>query len=129
MNGISNLYIPICGLLVAILCCVCFFSKERVKNKETSIFARILIYSLVDSIMMVVIFLIAINRNDLIPLMRFLNKIDYAMYILWSSNFFLYVYYITSKDKKDGAKFYNWFFYDTTILDIFLMLLMLFLPV
>ena len=57
MSGLSNLYIPVCGLLISILCLICFFSKERVKNRETSIFSRILIYSLVDSIMMVLIFL------------------------------------------------------------------------
>ena len=130
MDGLSNLYIPICGLLIAILCAVCFFSKERVKNKETSIFARILIYSLVDSVMMVTIFLLAIYRSDLDYLLQFLNKVDYAMYLLWASNFFLYVYYITSKDQNTGiAKFYNWFFYFTTIIDVSIMLVMLFLPV
>ena len=130
MNGLSNLYIPVCGLLIAILCCICFFSKERVKNKETSIFARILIYSLVDSIMMVLIFLLAIYHSNWDVLLKFLNKVDYAMYLLWSSNFFLYVYYITSKDIKTGiAKYYNWFFYATTILDITIMLLMLLMPV
>ena len=130
MNGLSNLYIPVCGLLIAILCSICFFSKERVKNKETSIFARILIYSLVDSVMMVVIFLLAIYRSDLKVLLEFLNKVDYAMYLLWSSNFFLYVYYITSKDQTTGvAKFYNWFFYFTTIIDVSIMLILLFLPV
>ena len=130
MNGLSNLYIPICGLLIAILCTICFFSKERVKNKETSIFTRILIYSLVDSVMMVLIFLFAIYRSDLEALLRFMNKVDYAMYLLWASNFFLYVYYITSKDLKTGiAKYYNWFFYFTTIIDVSIMVVMLFLPV
>ncbi len=130
MEGLSNLYIPVCGLLIAILCAICFFSKERVKNKETSIFARILIYSLVDSILMVSIFLLAIYRSDLGYLLQFLNKVDYAMYLVWASNFFLYVYYITSKDAKTGvAKFYNWFFYFTTIIDVSLMVIMLFLPV
>ena len=129
MNGISNLYIPVCGLLIAILLTICFFSKGRVKNKETSIFARILIYSLVDSISMVTIFVIAIRQENWIGLLEFLNKFDYAMYLLWASNFFLYVYYVTSKDNKGGAKYYNWFFYSTTLLDVLLMLLMLFLPV
>ena len=61
MNGLYNLYIPVCGLFVAILNSICFFSKKRVKNKETAIFARILIYSLIDSIVMVSIFGIALK--------------------------------------------------------------------
>ena len=129
MNGISNLYIPVCGLFISILCNICFFCKERVKNRETSIFARILIYSLVDSLMMVAIFCLAIWKSNLIPLIEFLNKIDYAMYILWASNFFLYVYYITSKNNENKAKYYDFFFYSTTIIDIIVMLLILILGV
>ena len=126
MDGLSNLYIPVCGLFIALLSNICFFSKKRIKNKETSIFARILIYSLVDSIMMVSIFSLAIWSNNSIPLLKFLNKIDYAMYILWASNFFLYVYYIVTKNSENGgAKYYNFFFYVTTIIDIILMFLIL----
>lgn len=124
MEGLSNLYIPICGLFIAILSNICFFSKKRIKNKETSIFSRILIYSLVDSLVMVVIFYLGIWFKHLNGLIEFLNKIDYAMYILWASNFFLYVYYITSKDnEQSGSKYYNLFFYVTTVIDIIFILL------
>lgn len=130
MNGIYNLYIPICGLFVSILCNIVFFSKQRIKNKETAIFSRVLIYSLVDSIMMVVIILLAIYDNEKIRLMEFLNKVDYAMYILFSSNLFLYVYYVTSKDNENQkAKLYDFFFISTTIIDVVLIILLLFLKV
>ena len=130
MNGIYNLYIPICGLFVSILCNIVFFSKQRIKNKETAIFSRVLIYSLVDSIMMVAIILLAIYANEKIRLMEFLNKVDYAMYILFSSNLFLYVYYVTSKDNENQkAKLYDFFFISTTIIDVVLMILLLFLKV
>lgn len=97
MSGIYNLYIPICGLFLSILCNMVFFMKERVKNKETAIFSRLIIYSLVDSILMVTIISLAIFNKNSIILMEILNKVDYAIYILFSSNLFLYVYYVTSK--------------------------------
>ena len=130
MDGIYNLYIPLCGLLLSVICNIVFFSKERAKNKETAIFSRVLIYSLVDSLIMVTIICLAIFKNGNISLLEFLNKVDYAMYILFSSNFFLYIYYVTSKNiETQRAKLYNYFFYLTTIIDILLMILLLFLKV
>ena len=130
MEGLYNLYIPVCGLFVSILCNIVFFSKERVKNKETAIFSRILIYSLVDSILMFSIICLAIANNVKIGLLEFLNKSDYSMYILFLSNFFLYVYYVTSKeDESQKAKLYSFFFYLTTVIDCILILMILFMKV
>lgn len=129
MEGIYNLYIPLCGLLLSFICNIVFFLKERAKNKETAIFSRVLIYSLVDSILMVSIIVLAIFGKS-VKLLEFLNKVDYAMYILFSSNFFLYVYYVTSEDTETKkAKLYDFFFYLTTIIDVLLMVLLLFLKV
>ena len=123
MNGYSNLCIAICGFFISILCNICFFKKERLVNKETSIFARVLIYGLVDSTLMIVMYCIALfyQRNEL--LLVWLNKTDYAMYILWSSNFFLYIYYVITKDnEKNGSKYYKFFFWLTTIVDLIIIL-------
>ena len=130
MAGVYNLYIPICALITAVICNIVFFSKERAQNKETAIFSRVLIYSLIDSILMVTIICLALFHKESIGLMKFLNKVDYAMYILFSSNFFLYVYYVTSKEDKDQkVKLYNFFFYLTTVIDVILMILLLFMNV
>ncbi len=130
MEGIYNLYIPVCGLITAFICNIVFFSKERAKNKETTIFSRILIYSLIDSVIMVAIMCLALFNSESIKLMEFLNKVDYAMYILFSSNLFLYVYYVTSKeDKIQKAKLYTFFFYFTTVIDIISIILLLFMKV
>ena len=67
MQGIYNLYLPICGLIIAIICNIVFFSKERIRNKETAIFSRELIYSLIDSLLMVTIIYLALFRpSDII---------------------------------------------------------------
>ena len=130
MAGVYNLYIPVCALITAIICNIVFFSKERAQNKETAIFSRVLIYSLVDSVLLVIIICLALFNKNSIELMKFLNKVDYAMYILFSSNLFLYVYYVTSKEEKEQkVKLYNFFFYLTTVIDIILMILLLFMNV
>ena len=130
MNGIYNLYIPICGLLISIICNIVFFSKDRAKNKETEIFSRELIYSLIDSILMVIIIYLALFHNNNIKLLEYLNKVDYAMYILFASNLFLYVYYVTSKENENQkVKYYNLFFWITTFIDIALMITLLFIKV
>ena len=130
MYGIYNLYIPVCGLLISLICNLVFFTKARAKNKETAIFSRELIYSLVDSILMVVIISIALFKPNKIKLMEYLNKIDYAMYILFTSNLFLYVYYVTTPyDENKKSKLYNMFFWLTTAFDLFFMFLLLFMKV
>ena len=130
MNGIYNLYIPLCGFLLSIFCSIVFFSKKRVKNKETAIFSRVLVYSFVDSVLMVTILLLSILGNKNFALLEFLNKVDYAMYILFSSNFFLYVYYVLFKDNENSkARNYNFLFYFTTVIDVILMILLLFMKV
>ena len=130
MNGIYNLYIPICGLLISIICNIVFFSKDRAKNKETEIFSRELVYSLIDSILMVIIIYLALFYNNNIKLLEYLNKADYAMYILFTSNLFLYVYYVTSKENENQkVKYYNLFFWITTFIDITLMITLLFMKV
>ena len=127
MSGIYNLYIPLCGLFIAIICNCVFFFKERANNKETEIFSRELIYSLIDSILMVLIIWLALFKSNSIKLLEYLNKIDYMTYILFTSNLFLYVYYVTSKvDENKKVKLYDFFFWLTSFADVFLMILVLF---
>ena len=130
MEGVYNLYIPICGLLISLICNFIFFSKTRAKNKETEIFSRLLIYSLVDSIIMITIIYLALFSSNNLKLLEFLNKVDYAMYILFSSNLFLYVYFVTTKDDENKkSKLYNFFFWITTFFDIILIIMLLFMKV
>jgi hypothetical protein len=117
-----------CALFVSMLCGIVFFFRERARNKETAIFGRMLIYSLIDSMMMVIIIYLSLFTNINVKILEFLNKIDYSMYILFTSNLFLYVYYVTTKDDETQKnKSYNIFFYSTTIIDIILIITSFFL--
>ena len=95
-----NLYFPICSFFVALLLCIDFFSKERVKNKETKIFAAMITSSLIDTILMILVILIGYGVFGTNELAIILNKLDFIQYILWAWSFFLYIFYISFNNKK-----------------------------
>ena len=100
----TNLYIPIFGLLIALLTNIVFFSKKRIKSKETELYKIMLITSLIDSIILsLIIYLGYINRYSL-TLIKILNKIDFIMYLLWMSSLFLYVITIDKTNKLNKIK-------------------------
>ena len=96
----TNLYIPVCGFFCSLLLTILFFSKQRVNNNETSIFSKMLIVSLLDAILMISIIFIAYKWSNQIFLLKILNKLDYAQFVLWTSNFFLYIFYIVHPQHK-----------------------------
>ena len=121
----TNLYIPICGFLCSLLLTILFFSKQRVDNNETSIFSKMLIASLLDGILMISIIFIAYKWRNQIFLLKILNKFDYAQFILWTSNFFLYIFYIIHPQHKS----YKTVSKVTYIVDFVLILVLFVLPV
>lgn len=102
-----NLYIPVCGLFCALLLCICFFSRKRVKSKETKLFSVMLINSLIDSILMVSIILIAYLNPEQVFLIKLLNKLDYLQFLFWVWGLFLYIYYISTKNEEKGDTRYQ----------------------
>ena len=55
----NTILLPIGALLISIFLLVIFFSKERVKNKETKVYSRMLITNFIFSILCIVTFLYA----------------------------------------------------------------------
>lgn len=102
-----NLYIPICALMCTLLVVITFFTKKRIDNKETQLFSVMLIAGLIDCICMVSIFLLAYFLPEQIVLMKFLNKVDFVQFILWVWILFLYITYISIKDRKNGLRRYE----------------------
>ena len=121
----TNLYIPICGFLCSLLLTILFFSKQRVDNNETSIFSKMLIASLLDGILMISIIFIAYKWDNQIFLLKLLNKFDYAQFMLWTSNFFIYIFYIVHSQDK----FYKTISKITYIVDLILIAIVFILPV
>ena len=97
----SSLYFSISALLWTILIFILYFSKERIKSKETNIYGFMIISSLIDLILVIVELLITYfyDSSLSIILVKFLNKIDFIHYIVWPTLFFLYVLSITIKNE------------------------------
>ena len=101
-----NQYFSICGLFCVILLIIAFFGKEKVDSIETRIYGTMIVSSLVD--ILLVIYEVSFGYMNLseIPyqLLRISNKIDMVYYILWPTLLFLYMFYITYKDKEKYEK-------------------------
>lgn len=101
-----NQYFSICGLFCIILLIIAFFGKEKVESIETKIYGTMIVSSLVD--ILLVIYEVSFGYMNLseIPyqLLRISNKIDMVYYILWPTLLFLYMFYITYKDKEKYEK-------------------------
>ncbi len=120
----TNLYFLICGFFCIILIVFLFYSKERIKTKETKIYGIMILSSFVDITLVIIELLICYyNYNE--ALVKFLNHIDLIHYILWPTLLFLYVYYITYQDLRKYTILKNFVFF----LGIFFVLIEFILPI
>ena len=108
----SNLYIPIFACMCSLLLVISFFCKKRVDNKETSIFAWMLLINFIDCILMISMISIGYYVGEDMPsgiilLLKILNKIDYSLFICWVSLIGLYVTYLFVNDKENIIFPYN----------------------
>ena len=122
----TNLYFPVCGFFCIMLVIIMFFSKERVKSKETGIYGCMIISSLIDVTLVMLVLLIGYTFTDIpYTIIKLINKIDFVHYIFWPSLMFLYVYFITyynEKKFKTASKI-------VLLLNILFVVVELFLPI
>ncbi len=93
------------ALVIAILITMVFFSKKRVNNIETSIFKKMLFLNILESLVTILIVVIALNINSTFVL-KLLNKIDVVLIITWVSLMFYYIYMIASDKPVKRIKLY-----------------------
>lgn len=98
----SNLYFSISALLCIILINILYYSKDRIKTKETNLYGYMIILSLLDVILVISELLITyFCYNEVTDIIiKTLNKIDFIYYIVWPMLLFLYVIYITYGEKN-----------------------------
>ena len=125
-SSFINIYFPICSLTINLLLCIIFFSKKRIKNKETKIYTRLLITGFVESLLM-------FTTNLLVGLLFYkidrllfviLNKIIYCIYIVWHAHLVSYIYTINQKI-EDNQKEKNFAIFNWTIASIFTFLILI----
>jgi len=86
---VANLEFPLCAFLISLLLNIVFFTKRRVKNRDTDIYGILLILSLLESLLacVIVILLLNVGKSYIIYL---LDKLDYLL--IMGEIFILYVY-------------------------------------
>ena len=129
MNYMTNLYIPVCGFLCAILLVVCFFTIIRINSIETKLYGGMLIASLLDSILMVTLIFIAYISPQSEWLLIILNRLDYIQFIIWIWLFLVYIFHITYSNKLKKQLYLQIFFKITAFISGVTAFLMLVLPV
>ena len=86
----SSLYFPLASLFIIILLNIVFFNKKRQKNIETNIFSFLLILNLVETVIALIIIILAktVGTNSFLYL---LDRIDFILISSWCSLLCLYM--------------------------------------
>lgn len=95
-----NLYVPFYSLVIAVLLNLVFNFKSNIGSLETKIYSKMLITNLIDSLLVSIIIFWGYIGNYNMNIIKILNKIDFVMYLLWISNFFIYNYNIKFTNEK-----------------------------
>lgn len=122
----ANISFQVIGLAIIFLLVGIFFSKERVNNRETHIYAKLLIITLVniilDTLIVGLIYLYGLNNID--SLIWILKKAHLATILLYMSLFADYIISISTKSKEVKSYFNRLL----KVLDLFGSLLIFYLP-
>ena len=102
LSQLTNTFFPISSLVISIFLCFTFFLKKNVQNKETKIYAKLLICGLLESFLYTFICITGdffFNENTY-QFYVLLNKILCIIYLLWMTFLFYYMIDITNKIKN-----------------------------
>ena len=76
----GNIAFPVCALMINTLLNIIFYSKERINNKETDLYVKLLSICFVESLLACSIVVI-LNVNGISPVISLLDKFDYVLII------------------------------------------------
>ena len=95
-----NLYVPFYSLIIATLLNLVFNFKSNIGTIETKIYSKMLVFNLIDSLLVSIIIFWGYIGNYNMNVIKILNKVDFVMYLLWISCFFIYNYNIKFNNEK-----------------------------
>ena len=121
----GHLHFTISALFITLFLITLFITKEKIKSIDNSIFVSMLSLSLIDCILMIIVVSIGYGLFGTDEIAKICNKLDFTVYIFWSS--LLLAYIINAIKNK------NWNIKKITniiiIFDIVLTLIVFFLPI
>jgi len=122
----AGVLLPVCSVFFSILILIVYYSKPRIKLIENKLYAAMLIFCLIDSIIISILQMFPLDGvvSQIETLfVVVLNKIDFIIMMLHTNSLFLYTLFITlpkSKEKIDKV------ILASAIIDIIATLLVLF---
>ena len=117
----ANISFSACSLTFSLILLIVYFAKERISNKETKIFSKVLICTVIGIIIEIICYFLKINNfgaSDLIYVI--INKLILIYYIWWGTLLLIYVNIISSKEKYN--RYFMIFCYILSIFILFLKL-------
>lgn len=125
LHEYSNLYFPVCSIVISIVLVIIYFSKKNIKNMDNKYYIKILFFSLIEAILNFSILLLVhiFFKDSTYVWFVIANKILYITYILWISN--LFIYFVHSSHEKN-KKMISTVQKATMILDIIFCILIIF---
>lgn len=99
----SNLYMPISSAIITGIVLFVYCTKEKIKIKENDIYMYMLIFTVLDSLLVTVIFADS-GLGESVALIKFLNRCDYMMLVLWTSCLCRYSHAVIHKKDEDRLK-------------------------
>lgn len=123
----SSLYFTICAFFVSLLIIIVFFSRERVKNRETELFTYLISINMyVTIIELVILYLTYCGVSH--SIISLLNRLYLPGFLLWAWIFLLYIFYIVFNNKKI-YKYYDISLKVTAIINTIVLALIFILPI
>ncbi|HPZ24158.1 MAG TPA: ATP-binding protein, partial [Bacilli bacterium] len=99
----DGLWLPLCGLSIAIFLVVIFFSKGYIKTKETWSYSLLIIFNLIFSFLATLIFVYAKVEGNLIVI-NILQRFYLCVLVTLGYLLFYYIYIICYRDNNDLIK-------------------------
>ena len=126
LSNLSNTFFPISSFAISLFVTILFFKRERVKNEETKIYSKLIIFNLIESFTYTSITLLVdcFFSEKVYFIFTILNKLLIAIYITWLTLLLYYLLIIAGKDtsqtKKIAPKYLTYWVCFLTIVEFFL---------
>ena len=120
-------YFPACSLFIIILIVVCFYARKRLKAEETTLYNRLIILNLFETIFSITVLAIGYNFGSTIFVYLF-NRFDFVCCLMWIWNFALYIAYVSITSKTGRIDIYKKIEKISGIVNIFVLICILLLP-
>ena len=102
----EGILLPICSIIFSVLLFIVYYSKKRVNLIENTMYSIMIVCSVLDSIFVSILQIIAIDGVDQneIFFIGILNKLDFALLISYVTCIFAYTSLITINNLKNKYK-------------------------